>query len=74
MPILQRPRPLDSSLMQLNDGMVVEGGSSSATVYGMTPESAMVNEIFNNPDAWDTRFDEEGDVDYAGPLAGKAFI
>lgn len=56
---------MDSTFLE--DGLV-SGGSSipSAAVFG--PESAMVNEIFNNPDAWSVQFGVEGHMDSAGPI------
>ncbi|KAF5366348.1 hypothetical protein D9757_011464 [Collybiopsis confluens] len=51
---LLRSRPLDPLLLE--DGLASGSSSflSSAPVLGLgqTPESAVVNEIFNNPDAW----------------------
>lgn len=62
-----RSRPLDPLL--LDDGLVSGGSIPSAARYlGQTPESAMVNEIFNNPDAWNVQFGGEGHMDSAGPM------
>lgn len=66
--------PLDSLLLHLDgDGRLITTTSTpSPSVYGITPESAMVNEIFHNPDSWDAHFDDlEEDTDYAGHDAGK---
>lgn len=62
-----------SLFLQLDDdGRLVATSTPSSSVYGITPESAMVNAIFHNPDCWDAHFDDlEGDIDYAGPDAGK---
>ncbi|KAF9072381.1 hypothetical protein BDP27DRAFT_1320363 [Rhodocollybia butyracea] len=58
-----RFRPLDPLL--LDDGLASGSSISSAPVFGSTPESAMVNEIFNNPDAWSVQVGDEGNS--AGP-------
>lgn len=59
-----RSRPIDSIFLE--DGLVSGSNSvPSAAVFG--PESAMVNEIFNNPDAWSVQFGVEGYMDSAGP-------
>ena len=48
---LVRSRPLDP-LFLAEDGLASGSSIPSAAVFGQSPESAMVNEIFNNPDAW----------------------
>ncbi|KIK55667.1 hypothetical protein GYMLUDRAFT_834483 [Collybiopsis luxurians FD-317 M1] len=56
---LVRSRPLDP-LFLAEDGLA-SGSSvpSAAVVFGQSPESAMVNEIFNNPDAWNLHVPEQ---------------
>ncbi|KAJ3797906.1 hypothetical protein GGU11DRAFT_744809 [Lentinula aff. detonsa] len=58
-----RSRPLDPLLLE--DGL--NSGSSSipsvSLSFGQSPESAMVDEIFNNPDVWSVQFGEPDDMD-----------
>ncbi|KAJ4464713.1 hypothetical protein C8R41DRAFT_114024 [Lentinula lateritia] len=58
-------RPLDPSLLE--DALVSGLSSNMSSVgFGKSPESAMVDEIFNNPDVWSIQYDEERNVDSAG--------
>ncbi|KAJ3807243.1 hypothetical protein F5876DRAFT_68280 [Lentinula aff. lateritia] len=60
-------RPLDPSLLE--DGLVSGLSSNMSSVgFGKSPESAMVDEIFNNPDVWSIQFDEERNADSAGAV------
>ncbi|KAJ3746296.1 hypothetical protein DFH05DRAFT_932603 [Lentinula detonsa] len=58
-----RSRPVDPLLLE--DGLN-SGSSSIPSVsfsFGQSPESAIVDEIFNNPDVWSVQFGEPDDMD-----------
>ncbi|KAJ3719659.1 hypothetical protein DFJ43DRAFT_735665 [Lentinula guzmanii] len=58
-----RSRPVDPLLLE--DGLN-SGSSSIPSVsfsFGQSPESAIVDEIFNNPDVWSVQFGEPVDMD-----------
>ncbi|KAJ3906914.1 hypothetical protein F5879DRAFT_1066429 [Lentinula edodes] len=59
-------RPLDPLLLE--DGLVSGLSNMSSVGFGKSPESAMVDEIFNNPDVWSIQFDEERNADSAGAV------
>ncbi|KAJ4490486.1 hypothetical protein J3R30DRAFT_3399815 [Lentinula aciculospora] len=56
-------RPLDP--LFLEDGLL-SGTSIPSVGFGQSPESAMVEEIFNNPDVWSVQFDEDDSVNSGG--------
>ncbi|KAJ4486696.1 hypothetical protein C8J55DRAFT_23265 [Lentinula edodes] len=59
-------RPLDPLLLE--DGLVSGLSNMSSVGFGKSPESAMVDEIFNNPDVWSIQFDEERNADSASAV------
>ncbi|KAJ3866138.1 hypothetical protein EV359DRAFT_79846 [Lentinula novae-zelandiae] len=59
-------RPLDPLLLE--DGLVSGLSNMSSVGFGKSPESAMVDEIFNNPDVWSIQLDEERNADSAGAV------
>lgn len=66
-------RPLDPLLLE--DGLVSGLSNMSSVGFGKSPESAMVDEIFNNPDVWSIQLDEERNADFAGAVDfGEGFM